>query len=231
MKILLVEDDKYIADNVSEYLTKHFFTVDHEADGEQGCHLAKIRKYDIIILDVSLPGKNWLQIAKEIRSSGHTTPIIMLTARDTIDDKISWLENGADDYIVKPFALPELLARVNALLRRTHYKDQQDLEHITVGDLSLDLHHKKVTRAWIKISLTKKQFQILEYLVRHANTVVTKNEMVQNIRWANEDRRSDVIRSHMQLIREKVDAPFEHKLIQTVRGMGFVLSEKVRSED
>jgi len=224
MKILLVEDDKYIANNVKEYLEQNFFTVDICDDGETWQHRAKVKKYDLIILDIMLPKKDWLQVCKELRKSGLDIPIIMLTARDSIEDKVKWLENGADDYVIKPFALKEILARVNALIRRTQYNNT-DIQEISIEDLVINLQTKKVIRAEKKINLTKKQFQILEYLVRNKEKVVSKQEMVENIRWINEDRRSDVVRSHMQMLREKIDTPFKKKLIKTVRWMWFILTK------
>ncbi len=223
MKILLVEDDKYISKNIKEYLEQNFFTVDVSDDGESGYHLAKIKKYDLIILDIMLPKKDWLQVCKELRSIGISTPIIMLTARDSIEDKVKWLESGADDYVVKPFALKEILARINALIRRAQY-DNQNIQEITVDDLTVNLQTKQVSRQGKLIHLTKKQFQILEYLIRNENNVVSKQEMIENIWWINEDRRSDVIRSHMQMLREKIDNPFKKKLIKTVRWMWFILT-------
>ena len=224
MKILIVEDDTYIANNVKEYLEQNFFTVDVCDDWESWQHLAKVKKYDLIILDIMLPKKDGLQVCKELRNSGLDTPIIMLTARDSTEDKVKWLESGADDYVVKPFALKEILARVNALIRRTQYKNT-DMQEITVEDLHIDLKTKKVSRQGKTISLTKKQFQILEYLVRNEDKVVSKQEMIENIRWINEDRRSDVIRSHIQMLREKIDYPYEKKLIKTVRWMWFILTK------
>lgn len=229
MKILLIEDDKYISDNIVEFLTSKIFTVDHESDWEQWCHIAKIRKYDLIILDIALPNKDGIQICKEIRKINTKVPIIMLTARDSMDDKILWLDIWADDYIVKPFHFAELFARINSLIRRSHY-DNDDLHYISVWDLVLDISNKKVSRWSKNIFLTKKQFQILEYLVRNKNKVVSKKEILQNILGTNEDRRSDVIRSHIQLLREKIDYPFDKQLIQTVRGMWFILSEEKREE-
>jgi len=224
MKILLVEDDKYIANNVKEYLEHNFFTVDICDNGEDWYHLAKVKKYDLIILDIMLPKKDWLQVCTELRSSGLDTPIIMLTARDSIEDKVKWLESWADDYVVKPFALKEILARINALIRRTQYNNT-DIQEIAVDDLVINLQTKKVSRKGKSIKLTKKQFQILEYLVRNEDKVVSKQEMIENIRWINEDRRSDVIRSHMQMLREKIDYPFKKKLIKTVRWMWFILTK------
>jgi DNA-binding response OmpR family regulator len=178
----------------------------------------------LIILDIMLPKKDWLQVCTELRSSGLDTPIIMLTARDSIEDKVKWLESWADDYVVKPFALKEILARINALIRRTQYNNT-DIQEIAVDDLVINLQTKKVSRKGKSIKLTKKQFQILEYLVRNEDKVVSKQEMIENIRWINEDRRSDVIRSHMQMLREKIDYPFKKKLIKTVRWMWFILTK------
>ena len=230
MKILLVEDDKYIANNIKEYLEQNFFTVDISEDGESWYHLAKVKKYDLIILDIMLPKKDWLQVCKDLRNLKLDTPIIMLTARDSTEDKVKWLESGADDYVVKPFSLKEILARVNALIRRTQYNNT-DIQEINVDDLIINLQTKKVSRWGNTITLTKKQFQILEYLIRNEDKVVSKQEMIENIRWINEDRRSDVIRSHMQMLREKIDYPFKNKLIKTVRWMGFILTKNTIDEE
>jgi len=224
MKILIMEDDKYIADNIKEYLEHNFFTVDTCEDWEAWYHLAKVKKYDLIILDIMVPKKDWLHVCSDLRAYGLDTPIIMLTARDTIEDKVKWLECGADDYVVKPFSLKELLARINALIRRTQYKNI-DIQEICVDDLVINLQTKQVSRGGKDIILTKKQFQILEYLVRNVDKVVSKQEIIENIWGINEDRWSDIVRSHMQMLREKVDAPFKIKLIKTIRWMWFMLTK------
>ncbi len=224
MKILVIEDDHYIAKNIKEYLEQNFFTVDICVDWEAGYHFAKIKKYDLIILDIMLPKKDWIQVCKDIRDYGLDTPIIMLTARDSIEDRVMWLETGADDYVIKPFALKELLARINALIRRTQY-DNMDIQEISVDDMIMNLQTKKVSRAGKNINLTKKQFQILEYLVRNQNKVVSKQEIIENIWGVNEDRWSDIIRSHIQLLREKIDNPFDKKLIKTIRWMWFMFTK------
>ena len=230
MKVLFVEDDKYIANNVKEYLEQNFFTVDLCDNGDAGQHLAKVKKYDLIILDIMLPWKDGLQVCKELRNSDMDIPIIMLTAMDSTENKIDWLECGADDYVVKPFALKELLARINALIRRSQYNNT-DIQEISVGDLVINLQTKKVVRNKKEILLTKKQFQILEYLMRKKDKVVSKPEIIENIWWINEDRWSDVVRAHMQMLREKIDAPFPIKLIKTVRGMWFILTQDEIHDD
>lgn len=229
MKILLVEDDKYISANIKEYLEQDMMIVDVEHDWDQWCNLAKVRDYNCIILDIMLPHKDGIQICKELRSMWNDTPIIMLTARDTTDDVVKGLWVGADDYLIKPFALVELKMRIHTLLRRSGA--QYELDEITVGDLVVNTTTKQVTRAGQNIIITKKQFQILECLMRNHDKVISKQDIVHHVRWINEDRWSDVVRSHMQLIREKIDTPFDTKLIHTVRGMWFIITTDYHDED
>ncbi len=225
MKILVVEDERGIAENIAEYLRQYSFAVDTAYDGNTGLELAKSNTYDIALLDWMLPGTDGLTLCKMLRKEFPQLGIIMLTAKDTIDDRVSGLDTGADDYIVKPFALKELMARIQSLLRRS-YRNQPDASHqLTVGDLSLDLQTRTASREGKSIVLTKKLFQILELLMRNANRVVSKAEIEAHIWDASAELWSDVVRSHMQKLREKVDKDFDKKLIRTAHGTGYMITD------
>jgi DNA-binding response OmpR family regulator len=220
MRILVVEDEHGIADNIAEYLRQYSFAVDTAYDGDEGLKMARAHSYDIVLLDWMLPGTDGLTVCKTLRKEYPQLGIIMLTAKDSVDDRVSGLDTGADDYIVKPFALKELMARIQSLLRR-NYRNQSDGHKLTVGDLTLDLDTQQAERGGTSIKLTRKLFQILELLMRNENRVVSKAEIEAHIWDASAELWSDVVRSHMQKIREKVDRDFPKKLIQTVHGTGY----------
>ncbi len=223
MHILVVEDERGIADNIAEYLRQYSFAVDTAYDGDEGLKMARAHTYDIILLDWMLPGTDGLTVCKTLRKEYPQLGIIMLTAKDTVDDRVSGLDTGADDYIIKPFALKELMARIQALLRR-NYRNQTEENKLVVGDLILDLHTQQAERAGKPIKLTRKLFQILELLMRNENRVVSKAEIEAHIWDASAELWSDVVRSHMQKLREKVDKDFETKLIHTAHGTGYRMS-------
>jgi DNA-binding response OmpR family regulator len=223
MHILVVEDERGIADNIAEYLRQYSFAVDTAYDGDQGLQMARAHTYDIALLDWMLPGTDGLTVCKTLRKEYPQLGIIMLTAKDTVDDRVSGLDTGADDYIIKPFALKELMARIQALLRR-NYRNQSEENRLVVGDLILNLHTQQAERGGKSIKLTRKLFQILELLMRNENRVVSKAEIEAHIWDASAELWSDVVRSHMQKLREKVDKDFETKLIHTVHGTGYRLS-------
>ncbi|HVW66246.1 MAG TPA: response regulator transcription factor [Candidatus Peribacteraceae bacterium] len=224
MRILVVEDEHGIADNIAEYLRQYSFAVDVAYDGNDGLHLAKANTYDIALLDWMLPGIDGLELCKLLRKDFPSLGIIMLTAKDAVDDRVSGLDTGADDYIVKPFALKELMARIQSLLRRS-YRNQPEGNVLTVGDLTLDLSTQQATRGGQTIKLTRKLFQILELLMRNKDRVVSKAEIEAHIWDASAELWSDVVRSHMQKLREKVDKDFPKKLIQTVHGTGYRITD------
>jgi DNA-binding response OmpR family regulator len=224
MRILVVEDERGIADNIAEYLRQYSFAVDTAYDGTQGLALAKAHAYDIALLDWMLPGMDGLELCKQIRKEYPHLGIIMLTAKDTVDDRVSGLDTGADDYIVKPFALKELMARIQSLLRRSS-RNQPEGNQLTVGDLSLNLETQEATRQGKTIKLTRKLFQILELLMRNKDRVVSKAEIEAHIWDASAELWSDVVRSHMQKLREKVDKDFDKKLIRTVHGTGYRITD------
>lgn len=225
MKVLLIEDEPQISKNIEEFLKQNTFAVDVAWDWESWFNLAKSSNpYDIIILDLMLPKKDGISICKDLRKIDIKTPIIMLTAKDTIDNKIEWLDSWADDYIVKPFSLRELLSRINSIIRRS-YDNLEDGTKLTVWDLVLDTKSKKVTRWWKDIILSKKHFQILELLMRNKWKVISKQEIEEQLWDMNAELWSDVVRSHIQILRSKVDKDFSVKLIKTAHSMWYSISE------
>ena len=226
MRILLVEDDSEIGKNIREFLMQNTFSVDLVSDGEEAFSLAKSSTpYDIIILDIMLPRRDGISICRDLRSLGIRTPIIMLTARDSVDAKIEGLDTGADDYIVKPFSLRELLSRMNVLLRRK-YDTMEDGTELKIADLILSTKTKRVTRSGQDITLSKKHFQLLELLMRNRGRVLSKSEIEEHIWDINAELWSDVVRSHIQVLRSKIDRDFEKKLIKTIHGMGYTISDE-----
>ena len=223
MRILIVEDEEGIAKNIAEYLRQHSFAVDIALDGKEGWEFARSILYDVILLDWMLPGMSGLDLCAQLRAKDTQGAIIMLTAKDTLDDKVEGLTTGADDYIVKPFELRELLARIQTLLRR-QYRNQPQQGILQVGDLTLDLERREAARAGTRIILTKKLFQLLEFLMRNADRVVSKSDIETHIWDTHAELWSDVVRSHLQKLREKVDKDFEKKLIHTVHGIGYKIS-------
>lgn len=226
MRILVVEDERGIADNIAEYLRQYSFAVDTAYDGDEGLRFARAHAYDIVLLDWMLPGTDGLTVCRTLRQLSPQLGIIMLTAKDTVDDRVAGLDTGADDYIVKPFALKELMARIQSLLRR-RYHNQPTEKKLTVGDLSLNLETQEANRGGKNIKLTRKLFQILELLMRNNNRVVSKAEIEAHIWDASADLWSDVVRSHMQKLREKVDKGYPKQLIRTVHGTGY----RITSDD
>ncbi len=223
MKILVVEDEHRIAQAIKEGLEQESYAVDVEYDGEAGYATATagIDNYDLIILDVMMPGLNGYQVVEKLRADGNHVPIIMLTARDAEPDIITGLDNGADDYLAKPFSFDVLLARIRALLRRPH---QSLGETLSVGDLTLDPSNKQVERAGRTIRLTSKEFAILEYFMRNPDRVLSKDAIIAHV-W---DFDADVLPNNVEVfitfIRAKVDKPFGSPLLHTVRGFGYKLS-------
>lgn len=225
MRILLIEDDIQISKNIEEFLKQNTFAIDVALDWEIWFNLAKSSNpYDIIILDLMLPKKDWINICKDLRKLDIKTPIIMLTAKDTIDNKVEWLDSWADDYLIKPFSLRELLSRINSIIRRS-YDNLEDWTKLSVWDLILDTKSKKVIRWGKDIILSKKHFQILELLMRNKWKVISKQEIEEQLWDMNAELWSDVVRSHIQIIRSKVDKDFPIKLIKTAHSMWYSISE------
>ena len=223
MKLLLVEDDKQTAAYLKRALNELGHAVDHAAAGRDGLMLATGEGYDVIILDRMLPEMDGLAILRTLRAAGINAPVLLLTALGGIDDRVEGLEAGADDYLVKPFALVELSARLNALARRPPPQEVQT--ELRVADLKVDLIKRTVTRAGRRIDLQGREFQILEYLLRHAGRVVTRTMLLESIWDFHFDPKTNIVETHMSRLRGKVDRGQGAELIHTVRGAGYVLRE------
>lgn len=220
MKILIVEDEPKTGDYLKQGLSEAGFVADLVRDGVDGRHLALSDDYDLVVLDVMLPGLDGWQVLRELRQAGRHMPVLFLTARDQVEDRVKGLELGADDYLVKPFAFSELLARVRTLLRRGKPKEPELLQ---VADLDLDLLRRRVTRAGRRIDLTAKEFALLELLLRRQGEVLPRSLIASQVWDMNFDSDTNVIEVAMRRLRAKIDDDFEPKLIRTVRGMGYVL--------
>ena len=223
MKILIVEDEQKTGDYLKQGLSEAGFVADLARDGVDGLHLALTDDYDLVVLDVMLPRLDGWQVLREIRQKGKHLPVLFLTARDQVEDRVKGLEFGADDYLVKPFAFSELLARVRALLRRGRTNEPELLQ---VADLELDLLRRRVTRAGKRIDLTAKEFALLEFLMRRRGEVLPRSLIASQIWDMNFDSDTNVIDVSVRRLRAKVDDPFERKLIHNVRGVGYVLEER-----
>lgn len=221
MKLLLVEDDKEVAAYLRRALSEAGHTIDYAGSGREGLMLAAGEAYDVIVLDRMVPEIDGLAILRTIRASGVKTPVLLLTAMGGIDDRVEGLEAGGDDYLVKPFAFAELLARVNALARRPPTQDIQTA--LTVADLTLDLLKRTVTRAGTRIDLQPREFQLLEYLMRHAGRVVTRTMLLESVWDFHFDPKTNIVETHMSRLRGKLDRGQDRDLIHTVRGAGYVL--------
>ncbi len=223
MKILLVEDEPAISSFIKKGLEENGFEVAQAFDGEMGLRLAERGDYEVIILDLILPGMNGLELCKHLRTERDLkTPILMLTALNETDDIVAGLETGADDYLGKPFKFKELLARVKALARRGGEAERPS-SLLRIADLEIDLDQKKVRRAGKEIKLTPKEFFLLEYLVRNKNRVVSRVDILETVWEVQFDLGTNVVDVYMNYLRNKIDKPFERKLIQTVVGMGYMI--------
>jgi two-component system copper resistance phosphate regulon response regulator CusR len=221
MKILIVEDEPKTGDYLRQGLSEAGFVVDLARDGFDGMHLALTEAHDLVILDVMLPGLDGWQVLQAIRRAGKEMPVLFLTARDQIEDRVHGLELGADDYLVKPFAFAELLARVRTLLRRGG--QTKAAEVLKAADLELDLMRRRVSRAGQRIDLTAKEFALLELLLRRQGEVLPRSLIAAQVWDMNFDSDTNVVEVAVRRLRAKIDDPFEPKLIRTVRGMGYVL--------
>ncbi len=227
--ILLIEDHTDIAEMVTAYLENRGFNVDYAADGLTGLHLAVSNVYDAIVLDLMLPGMDGLSVCEKIRQDARNdTPIIMLTARDTLNDKITGLETGADDYLVKPFAIKELEARVQSLIRRSRGEVTRDV--LKVGDLTVDTSTLKVERAGSELNVTPIGLKILTVLMRASPTVVSRSELERKV-WGDILPDSDTLRSHLYNLRKVVDKPFASQLLHTIQGSGYKMLDTRNNGD
>ncbi len=221
MRALLVEDDATIAEFVGRGLREAGFAVDHEADGENGLAAAVRTPYDVAIVDVMLPKRDGLSLIDELRRRKVTTPVLILSARRSVDDRVRGLQAGGDDYLTKPFAFTELLARVQALLRRSTQSATPTT--LTFEDLEMDLLSRRVTRAGREIELRPREFTLLEYLMRNAGRVVSKTMILSHVWEYQFDPQTNVVDVLVSRLRDRIDRPFERKLLQTVRGVGYAL--------
>ena len=221
MRVLIIEDDQQIASFVSKGLQQAGFAVDHVSDGEVGLEMAQRNSYDVMIIDIMLPGLDGFSVIEDLRSKGNTTPILVLSARGSLDDKLKGFQTGGDDYLTKPFSFSELQARLQALLRRTPRGQGQNA--LEVGDLSMDLLSRKVVRGNREIELQPRDFALLEYLMRNSGNVVSKTMILEHVWDYHFDPQTNVVESRIYKLREKVDRGFDDRLIHTVRGVGYVI--------
>jgi two-component system, OmpR family, copper resistance phosphate regulon response regulator CusR len=224
MRILVVEDEKRIADFLSRGLESGGYTVDVAGDGATALEMVHATEYDLIILDLGLPDMDGMAVLKKIRTRKTSPPVLILSARDAVDDRVKGLETGADDYLVKPFAYVELLARVRVLLRR----GQPTPERLQVGDLSLDCIRRKVTRGGENIELAPKEFSILEYLMRNRGRPLSRTMIVEHVWDMDYDGLTNIVDVYIRHLRSKIDEKWPDKMIQTVRGIGYMLESAER---
>lgn len=222
MRLLLVEDNKSILTATAKCLEKSGYSVDTCRNGADAQSYISMGEFDCIILDIMLPGKDGLSILKEMRNQGNLTPVLLLTARDSVEDRVRGLDCGADDYLVKPFSFDELLARIRVLLRRQGPERKNEL---TVADLTMNLSSHEVSRLNQKIELTSKEFAILEYLLRNKNRVLTRTQIVEHVWNFDFDCSSNIVDVYIRYLRSKIDEGFNLKLISTIRGSGYSIKE------
>ena len=223
MRVLLVEDESQIADFISRGLSEQGYAVDVAGEGAEALQWTEVAEFDVVVLDVMLPGIDGIEVCRTLRKRGLKVPVLMLTARDAVEDRVKGLDSGADDYLIKPFAFAELLARVRALTRR----ESPVLGSVAqVGDLRLDTTTWEVLRQGVVIDLTTKECRLLEYLMRHPNQILTRTMIAEHV-WNYEfDNATNVIDVHIRNLRRKINDPFSAKLIQTVRGAGYRISSR-----
>jgi len=222
MRILLVEDDANLAQFISKGLKEENYAVDVASDGEEGLALALTNPYDLLILDIMLPKLDGLALCHRVRAKGLTTPVLLLTARNTVETKVSGFDTGADQFLPKPFAFVELLAQIRALLRRG---SQQQLVQLQAADLTLDPATRRVWRAGQEISLTNKEYALLEFLLRNKNRVLTRTVIIEHVWDISYDPMTNIVDAHIRALRAKIDRDFSPPLIATVRGAGYMLED------
>lgn len=223
MRILVVEDEKKSANALEKGLRETGYDVDVADKGDSGLQMALDHDYDLVVLDIMLPGRDGWSVMSEMRKAGKKTPVLFLTARDGVEDRVKGLELGADDYLVKPFAFSELQARVKTILRRT---PQRQPEIVKIGDLELDLFKQRAVRAGKKLDLTPKEFALLSLLARRAGEPQSRETIAEEVWDMNFDSDTNVVDVHVRRLRSKLDDPYEKKLIQTVRGIGYVIYDQ-----
>ena len=220
MRILVIEDEKKTAAFLGKGLREAGFDVCIARDGESGLEMASSQKFDLLIVDVMLPKKDGWSVVRQLREAGLETPVIFLTARDSVRDRVKGLELGADDYVVKPFAFSELLARIRSLLRRTPAKRK---DRLRIEDLEIDTHHHRAARSGVALNLTPKEFLLLSHLARSVGEVVSRSELAEHVWDIDFKTDTNVVDVVVRRLRAKVDDPFKKKLVHTIRGIGYVL--------
>lgn len=221
MRILLIEDDRKVASFIQRGLSEAGYAVDVVHDGRSGQTQAEVENYDLLIVDWMLPNKDGVSVCRDLRSRGYHVPILILTARETIHDRVTGLDAGADDYLTKPFAFNELLARIRALLRR----GTRALDIFTVDDLEMNLSERRVTRGGQWIELSNREFSILEYLLRNKNRLVTRTSLTEHVWDIHFDRGTNIVDVYINYLRKKIDTGTRKPLIHTLRGAGYILKE------
>ncbi len=221
MKILIIEDDIKIINFLKKGLEEECYIVDYSTNGDEGLYLASVNDYDLILLDIMLPIKDGMEVCKALRNENNQTPIIMLTAKDSIEDKIKGLDIGANDYLAKPFSFTELLARIRVQLRTNNSIQTK----ISIADLELDLLNKTANRASKNIVLTAKEFTLLEYLIKNKDRVLSETTINSALSSFEDSNMSNIVNVYIYRLRNKIDKNFDKKLIKTVRGMGFKISD------
>jgi len=221
MKILIIEDDEKIINFLKKGLEEESYSVDYSLNGDEGIYLASVNSYDLILLDIMLPIKDGIEVCKTLRNNSIYTPIIMLTAKDSIEDKIKGLDIGANDYLAKPFSFSELLARIRVQLRPTN----QNQTTLKLADLELDLLTKTAKRGEDTINLTAKEFALLEFLIKNKNKVLSESVISSSLSNMDDMNMSNVVNVYIYRLRNKIDKPYEKKLIKTIRGLGFKIND------
>ena len=222
MKILIIEDDLKIINFLKKGLEEECYIVDSSTNGDEGLYLASVNEYDLILLDIQLPVKDGIEVCKSLRDSNNQTPIIMLTAKDSIEDKIKGLDIGANDYLAKPFSFAELLARIRVQLR----SNNSILLKLSIADLELDLLNKTASRANENIVLTSKEFTLLEFLIKNKDRVLSETTINSALSSFEDSNISNIVNVYIYRLRNKIDKKFDKKLIKTIRGIGFKISDK-----
>jgi two-component system OmpR family response regulator len=221
MRVLIIEDDQQIASFVTKGLKQAGFALDHISDGEEGLQMAELNPYDVMVIDIMLPGLDGFSVIESLRSKGNTIPILVLSARGSLDDRLKGFRSGSDDYLTKPFSFAELQARLQALLRRT--TRGQGLNVLETGDLKMDLLSRRVSRGDREIGLQPREFMLLEYLMRNSGNVVSKTMILEHVWDYHFDPQTNVVDVLVHRLRTKIDKDFPQKLLHTIRGVGYVL--------